>query len=276
MLLRSLFILLCSITLQIPVVGYAAEPLSVYFVDVGQGDATLLHQPGKCSILVDAGPADAAPRLATLLHDRGIRSLDYLVVTHPHPDHFGGVPELMKSVLIREISDNGDANPEDPAFANYSRQVYDIPYSVVAQGDSWQCGDLEVEVLHPTYSYSGGGNFNNRSLALSIRYNDFRLALMGDVAAAGEKELLKYNSLGQAMVVKLGHHGAADGTSIPLLERLRPRVAVISVGRNNRIQAPAPAVLGRLAEFNVRTYRTDIDGTIHLKVAENGNIRVRP
>lgn len=263
---------------SIPLAADAEEMMvSIYYIDVGQGDATLLHQPGKCTMLVDAGPPEAGHVVNKILRMVGIETLDYVVITHPHKDHFGGLRAVASAVGISELSDNGDMNPGEKGFDEYSQLQDSLPYSVLSQGDSWQCGDLTVEVLHPSAGYSSGdGDYNNRSMALSVRYNSFGLLLMGDVAGQGEKEMLRTSSIPQSSVIQLAHHGASDGTSMELLDRVRPRLAVVSVGRTNDIQAPAPVVLGRLAERNIRTFRTDLEGTVHMKVAPNGNIRIKP
>lgn len=262
-----------GLILGAPVAVMGAEGFSAWFVDVGQGAATLLHQPGKCAMLVDAGPIGSGTRLNRLFEREGVERLDYVIITHPHQDHYGGLKSIARKMPIREFSDNGDVNSEERGFQDYSQLQYDLPYSVIGAGDSWMCGDLAVDVLHPAAEYDSGKDYNSRSLALNVSYRGFSLLLMGDVAGPGEKQMLRESPVPLASVIQLGHHGAEDSTSFELLKRVRPTIAVISVGPNN-IGAPSPGVLGRLAENKIRAFRTDIEGTVRLRVAENGNFRV--
>jgi competence protein ComEC len=253
----------------------SGESLTVYFTDVGKGGATLLHQPGKCAMLVDAGPVESTQELLTMLDEADVKVLDFVVVTHPHKENFGGLPSVSKKVKIRELSDNGDMNEGENGFEAYSKLQFNLPYSVLAKGDSWRCGDMGIEVVHPSASYDTGGDYNSRSLALMIHYNSFRLLLLGDVSASGEEKLLRSKEDLKAMVLQLGYHGAESTTARELLERVDPKIAIVSVGSSDNA-AQAQEVLDGLGERNVRTFRTDQEGTIQLRVAENGNIRIKP
>jgi competence protein ComEC len=254
----------------------SGESLTVYFTDVGKGGATLLHQPGKCAMLVDAGPAESSEELLTVLDQAEVKVLDFVVVTHPHKGNFGGLPSVSKKVKIRELSDNGDMNEEEKGFDAYSKLQFNLPYSVLAKGDSWRCGDMGIEVVHPSASYDSGENYNSRSLALMINYNSFRLLLLGGVSDSGEKKLLRSKEDLQAMVLQIGSNGTDSATIHELLERVDPKIAIVSVGNSESIEVQAQEVLKGLGEKNVRIFRTDQEGTIQLRVAENGNIRVKP
>lgn len=256
--------------------GYgASKPLTVSFVNVGQGSATFLHQPGKCAMLVDAGPASQGESLRKVLQQAGVSKLDYVVITHPHPDHYVGLQIIAGDVQIKEFSDNGDPGKEGEGYADYRELQSDLPYSVLASGDSWQCGDIKIDVLHPPPAFVGDSeDANHRSLVLRVSFNTFRMLLMGDVAGLGEEELLRGTEDLRAMVMTVAHHGAADATSDALLARVKPQLAIISVGRDNSIGAPDAAVLQRLTEHNVHTFRTDESGTLQIQVQADGSMRL--
>lgn len=253
----------------------ASDPVSISFVNVGQGSATFFHQPGKCDMLIDAGPASQGESLRGVLQKAGVKTLDYVVISHPHPDHYVGLQIILSDIKIKELSDNGDPGKDSEGFADYRELQSELPYSVLAAGDSWQCGDLNIDVLHPPAAYIGDTeDVNVRSLVLRVSYNSFKLLMMGDLAGKGEEELLRSKEDLRATVMTIGHHGAADATSRALLERVQPKLAVISVGEVNDIFAPAPSVLQRLAEFDVHTFRTDQNGTVQLRVQKDGSIRL--
>jgi len=268
----SLF-LLAAICLTVNNALAADAPLDIYFVDVGHGNATLFYQPGQCAMLVDAGPAEQGENLRELLGKYKIKTLDYMVVTSPAPEYYFGLNIILSDVTIKELSDNGD--PGRSGFAEYRQLQERIPYSVVAAGDSWQCGDVKVNVVNPPVDIADSPDKRGRSLALMIGFGRFKMLMMNDLAGRGERELLARQSDLQATVLTVGNHGAADGTSNQLLERVHPRMAVISAGRGRRQpDLPAPSVVSRIQEANIHLYTTSRSGTIHLKVQPDGSARL--
>ena len=270
--MRLLFLLLTAICLAASNAFAFGEPLDIHFVDVGHGNATLFYQPGRCAMLVDAGPAEQGENLRELLGRYKIKTLDYMVVTSPAPEYYFGLNIILSDVAIKELSDNGD--PGRDGFAEYRQLQERIPYSVVAAGDSWQCGDVKVKVLNPPVDIEDSPDKRVRSLALMIGFGGFKMLMMNDLAGRGERELLKRESDLQAMVLTIGNHGAADGTSSQLLAQVRPRMAVISAGRDRKLDLPAQSVVNRIEEANIHPYITSRNGTIHLKVQPDGSARL--
>ncbi|HBT97412.1 MAG TPA: hypothetical protein DEB25_07180 [Desulfobulbaceae bacterium] len=250
------------------------EPLDIYFVDVGHGNATLFYQPGQCAMLVDAGPAEQGENLRALLERNKIKTLDYMVVTSPAPEYYFGLNIILSDVAIKELSDNGDPGRDSDGFSEYRQLQERIPYSVVAAGDSWQCGDVKVKVLNPPVDIEDSPDKRSRSLALMIGFSRFKMLMMNDLAGRGERELLERQADLQAMVLTVGNHGAGDSTSGQLLARVRPRMAVISAGRDRRLGFPADSVVRRIEEAGVHLYTTSQSGTVHLRVQPNGGARL--
>ena len=263
-------------TLSGSVVEAGAGILDIYFIDVGQGDATLIHQPGKCAILVDAGSFGKVGSVLDLLEKKGISKLDYAIVTHPHEDHFGGIKPVAEKVAISQLIDNGKESFKEIGFENYQGLKSAIPYSTMRAGDSFICGDLRVNALHPANDYDTGKNTNDSSLALHLKYHDFTLLLMGDVSGDGEQAMLETTEVPGASIIQLGHHGALDSTSAELLIRVEPELAIISVSEPNGIGAPADVVLDRLDEHKISVLRTDHEGTVHIGVQPDGTFTVIP
>ncbi len=273
---KGVLLVMSLLTLSGSAVGAGTEVLDIYFIDVGQGDSTLIHQPGKCAVLVDAGSARKAHSVLDLLQDNAISTLDYAIVTHPHEDHFGGMRMVLEKAMIAQLVDNGKERFEEIGFEEYQKLKSELSYSTMIAGDSFACGDIRVDVLHPAKAYITPKNANDSSLALRITYHDFTLLLMGDVSGDGERSMLEDGEVPEASIIQLGHHGAEDSTSAELLTRVKPEVAIISVSEPNGIGAPANVVLDRLQEYRMRVFRTDHEGTIHATVRPDGTFTVIP
>lgn len=239
--------------------------LTVTAIDVGQGDAFLVESPGA-RMLVDAGGDDTAARW---LAANGRARLDLIVVTHPHLDHVGGVPDVLRrsrvdAVWYRPL-------PTDlPQAAEVLDVAVDlgVPVRAPVAGDLAVVGDLIVEVLGPPpgrpYRWSGS-ELNDSSIVLRVTWQDRRVLLTGDVEHAAQSHLLEAPDRLAAELVTVPHHGAA--TSDPdFLAALGARVAVIGVGADNRHGHPHPDTLATLEVLGVEVYRTDRDGTIRVPV----------
>jgi competence protein ComEC len=239
--------------------------LRISVLDVGQGDAILLQPAGAPPVLVDSGPP--GEDLAGQLEDAGVDRLGALVLTHDQSDHAGGLGEVLGSVPVGRL-----------LFAAIGRRTLvearagGIPARRLARGDALHTGRLSLEVLWPPIELLGGSlaaeDPNALSLVLLARWRSFSMLLTGD----SEAESVPLDP-GPVDVLKVAHHGSEDTGLTALLDRTRPRLAVISVGEDNPFGHPTPATLATLAEHGVATLRTDRDGTVVLDVV-GGSIRV--
>ncbi|HEX8745473.1 MAG TPA: ComEC/Rec2 family competence protein [Thermoleophilaceae bacterium] len=245
--------------------GPAAPPedLTVSFLDVGQGDATLIQDGAGAAVLFDAGPPEA--RTYRLLRRAGVRRLALVVATHASRDHHGGLEEVLERVPTAAILDGGDGT-RDPAFAAAiaaarRRGVRRIaPYA----GQALRAGRLRIRVLGPPPRPPGPPpeDPNPRALAALVSAGSFDLFLSGD---AESDALLAYD-LPPVEAMKVSHHGSADPGLPDLLDRLRPQVAAIEVGEGNPYGHPAPSTLAALHAQVPHVRRTDRDGTVRLTV----------
>lgn len=241
----------------------------IHFINVGEGDSILLEIEGK-SALIDTGNLVSGPRLVKYLKEKGIEKLDYLILTHPHPDHIGGVFFILPALKVEKIYDNG----QDLAGVRKSGAIYrwyeDLVrkrknYAVLISGDSLSLGSLTLEVLWPPEAPTSS-DFNAFSLLIMVKGGGFSCLLTGDLTAAGERELLKREVNLKADLLKVGHHGAEDATSEEFLEAVSPAIAVISVDKDNFWGYPSARVLERLKKAGVKVYRTDREGDIVLSI----------
>lgn len=245
--------------------------LRVSFLDVGQGDATLV-QDGARAILVDAGPPDG-PIVDRLAHE-GVSRLDALVITHAQADHEGGAPAVLRRFPVRLVLD-GAAGAPVPGHAAVLEAALQTRARVLAPdaGQALKAGRVELDVLWPhaeSFPLHAQEDPNQRAIVAVVRVPGLRMLLTADA----ESDVTGPLDLPPVDVLKVAHHGSADPGLPALLARLRPRVAVIEVGRHNSYGHPAPQALEALRAVP-RVMRTDRDGTVRLK-EEGGRLTLEP
>ena len=261
--------------LFLPIVPLAKEfdELQIHVIDVDDGDAMVLHQPDSCSILIDAGKFFDASRIAITLNELGVRTLDMVIITHPHNDHFGGLFEILPEFSATKFFDNGYEMERHIRFGEYKKLSALQPYSALSYGDKVQCGNVTIKVLnHPLYQ-TPVTNVNDTSLVLMISYEDFRLIHMADLEHNGEEKLLEANDDLKANIIKVGHHGMKDASSKALLTRVSPDYAVISSsGECSDTYGCSldEIVLKLLTDLGISYSRTDQNGNIEIIVNQDG------
>ena len=245
--------------------------LRVSFVDVGQGDAALIDLPDGSLALVDTGQGGRHPasrELRALLSARRRSRIDVLVITHGHPDHYGGLGELLDEVAVGEIWVNGQLLVEERDGAMETLLSKALDRGIRLQFPSELCatthefGGAEIEVLWPCPRYDPRLDLNDNSMTLRLSYGRHSFLLTGDLEAEAERALLAQGRVLSADVLKVAHHGSRTSTSKRFLMAVRPALAVISSGAGNRYGHPSPIVLGRLRDAGVDVLRTDRGGGV--------------
>ncbi|MDP2711648.1 MAG: ComEC/Rec2 family competence protein, partial [Solirubrobacteraceae bacterium] len=245
----------------------APRDLTISFLDVGQGDATLI-QHRATAVLVDTGPPDG-PVLARL-RAAGVKRLDVLVLTHDALDHGGAAAAVLDALPVGLVLDGEEATPR--AKARGLAAARRIRRLASDAGQVLRAGSLELRVLWPrrTPAATPGADPNDRSTVLHVRHGSFDLLLTGDA----ESDVLGGLSLPVVEALKVAHHGSDDPGLPALLRRLRPQAAVIPVGARNGYGHPTPSTLAALRDAAVPIVRrTDRDGTVRLTVRD-GQIHV--
>lgn len=239
--------------------------MTVSFIDVGQGDCTLVYSPDNGVILVDSGEADKAQTVINYLKSLGIETIDYCVVTHPHSDHMGSMAQIMsefniENLIIPELSEINI--PTTKTYENFLLSAEENADEIIpAQaGTTYSVGDIALSVLGPV---SQNEELNNMSVVVKVEYKESSFLITGDCSFDEEDELMEndYNAL-ESDVIKIGHHGSSGSTSADWLEAVNPQIGVISVGNGNSYGHPTKTVLDRLDDFDVEYYRTDVVGTV--------------
>ncbi len=238
--------------------------LRITALDVGQGDATLLQAGGR-TVLVDSGPPDAP--LPRRLHDAGVARLDVLVGTHAQADHIGGAGAVLRALPVGLVLDGRDGVRERHGTEMArAAAAGNVRLAAPQAGDALRLGGLELRVLWPPPRPAGaaaGADPNDRAIVILARLGATRVLLTADA----ESNVLGRLALGPVDVLKVSHHGSADPGLPALLARLRPRVALIEVGRGNDYGHPTAQALGALQAAGVRVLRTDRDGTVRVEGA---------
>lgn len=258
------------------------ETLRLTHLDVGQGDSTVIEFPGGPLWLIDGGgliasPVDVGERTVVPALVNARRSPDVVVLSHPHPDHYGGLLAVLRDAPPRELWDTGQGEHEgyQGAYAELLARARARGVRVRRPDElcgSHTVGRAVVQVLAPCPGPNGDRGPNDNSFVLRVVFGDDAALLTGDAEHELEEELVRsVGALGlRAEVLKVAHHGSRTSTTRAFLDAVAPRVAVVSAGHRNRFGHPHPRTLATLAAAGVEVRRTDLLGTQREESGGNG------
>ena len=247
--------------------------LRIDFLDVGQGDAALIEFPSGEKILIDAGPKtfsyDAGERVvAPFLRRRGISAIDAVVVTHPHSDHLGGVPYLIRHFAVKWVID-ASQRAQSELYYDYESLISNRRHIVKAGMQLAESPNVRLYTLHPTDSFldvdstDGYDHLNNTSVVLKLVYGSTSFLLVGDAEIPVEHHLDSvYESFLKCDVLKAGHHGSSTSSSAEFLANAAPKEVLVSVGKFNKFRHPSPKVIQRFKDLGIKIHRTDEEGAV--------------
>lgn len=244
---------------DIPFSNEQKDLLTVTFLDVGQGDAAVLQCGGQ-AMMIDGGKAKASSYIYSWLKKNQISHLDVMVATHTDADHIGGLSGALNYAKVGTAYCplTSGTTKTFQSFVKYlKKQGKSI--TVPKAGDEFSLGGAQVRILGPTDPQAEG---NNSSIVLKVTFGDTSFLFTGDAERDEEQELLESGYDLESTVLKVGHHGSDTSTSYLFLRTVNPQYAVISVGADNTYGHPTETVLSRLRDADVKTYRTDLQGTI--------------
>lgn len=268
-----------------PILNSKVQDLEINFIDVGQGDSTLIRVNDK-SILIDGGgsafesESDVGEMtLLPFLLDRGLISIDYVIVSHFDADHYKGLIYVIENLKINNvvISTLGQESNDFNEFLDLVRKN-NINILEVKMGDILKVGNAKIEILHPNREQINDNVKNNNALVFKFIWNDFSILFTGDIEEVAEEKILSIykNNLEklQSTVLKVAHHGSKTSSTNSFLEAVNPQIALIGVGKNNKFGHPNQGVIDRLNNLNCKIYRTDEMGEISISVNKKHKIRV--
>lgn len=242
--------------------------LEIHFIDVGQGDAALILCDGH-AMLIDGGTPKNSNRLFTYLRKHQVDSLDYIIATHPHDDHVGGLAGALNAALAQNAF-CCVTQAEGRAFASFLKYLdqQGIALTVPKPGERFALGSAVFTILGPLRENS---EMNDNSLVIRLQYGDFSALFTGDAEASEENDLLSSGAELQSNLLKVGHHGSANASTEAFLDAVQPEISVISCGKENEYGHPAEQVLNRLRRVGSEILRTDQSGDIIVSVQPDGS-----
>lgn len=272
---------ICSLVLVF--VPFSARQFQMTMLDVGQGDAIFLHSAAGQNILLDGGSTSVSKvgtyRILPFLKCSGVRTVDYMILTHGDEDHVNGLLEVLresgeggpvvKQLAVPDISDQEEGNRPIIALA----QKKGIPVVYLSEGVAMQSGELSLTCLNPVKNFQAE-SANAGSITISLQYKKFSCLLTGDLEGEGEEHVRtllecargKYRLPASYTMLKVAHHGSKNSTSQEFLELVQPSLALISCGRKNRYGHPHPELMKRLEDTQCKIFRTDQTGAVYICV----------
>ena len=233
--------------------------LEVHFIDVGQGDSTLLLTDGH-AMLIDCGDTDHGTAVQNYLKKQGIERLDYLILTHPDADHIGGAPVIITKFDIGSIY-MSDYVKETRTYENVIEAIEyrNYSWSTPVPGNTLKLGTAEITFLAPVKTYDDP---NNSSIALIVRNGENSFLFSGDAEETAEKDILEFGANMDIDVYQAGHHGSRTSSSESFIECMSPTFSVISCDEGNDYGHPHAETLNRLRSMGIQVFRTDEQGSI--------------
>lgn len=234
--------------------------LKVHYINVGQGDSILIQQDSK-NMLIDAGPNSAETTVVDYLKSKGVTKLDYVIGTHPHEDHIGGLDKVIDSFEIGQVfMPKVTANTQ--TFKSVATAINNkgLKITVPKVGDSYDLGNASWNILSPeNASYD---NLNNYSVVTRLQFGNNSFIFTGDAESISEGEILQKQLDISGDVLKIGHHGSNTSTSDNFLTKVNPKYAVLSVAKENSYGHPHSSIMSKLKSKGIQVYRTDENETI--------------
>ena len=242
--------------------------LKIYYLDVGQADSILIDSNNEY-MLIDGGNNNDGPLLVKYFQELGIKDIKYIVGTHPHEDHIGGIDEVINNFNINQIF-IPDAITTTKTFEDLldSIERKNLTFTVPTINNTYTLGETTIKII---YTGTDTSDLNNSSIIIKLTYKKTSYLFTGDATNITEKKILNKDI--KSDVLKIGHHGSKYSSTENFIKKVNPKYAIISVGKGNKYGHPNIETINLLNKYNIKTYRTDELGTI-LLTSDGNNIEI--
>lgn len=289
---KNILVIVILFTILVNSIIYVTDKnIKICFVDVGQGDCTLIQTSGRKNVLIDGGGSEfgsfdvGESTLLPYLLDRGITKIDYMMISHFDSDHIGGLFYIMENLRVDNIiiSKQGESSENLKKFieilqSNNRGSKNKTNIILVKKGDNIKIDNSSYfEILFPEEELINDNILNNNSIVAKFVSNNFKMLFTGDIEEIAENrlcELYKSTNKLQADIIKVAHHGSKTSSTLNFLELVKPKIALIGVGENNNFGHPNDAVLKRIKDLGAHIYRTDQMGEISIVIGNRGNVKI--
>jgi beta-lactamase superfamily II metal-dependent hydrolase len=249
-----------------PPASTGGDPLTVAFLDIGQGDSILIRSPNGTTMLIDGGNSnrDASDVIIPKLREWGADRLNVMVATHPDADHIGGLPAVLENFSVETVALTGQVHTTQ-VYERFLTDIRNLNIDAIRVRTGTAIpfdAAVQLEVLGPDDSLVVEGDNNNASIVIKLTYGQVSFLFTGDAEADEEASILASGADVRSTILKAGHHGSRSSTGQAFLAAVDPQLAIISAGDGNRYGHPHQEVLDRLNAAGVQIYRTDQSGTI--------------
>lgn len=282
---KKVRLIIIIIILSFSVIYCIPKKLKIHFIDVGQGDSSLIITPQKKTILIDGGGSSNSDfdvgksTLIPYILDRGFTSIDIVIISHFDQDHVGAIFTLLQELRVGRvyISKQAENSENYEKFLKIISEKNIKVYEVMAGNKIHVEKNLYLDILWPTENLISTNALNNNAMVFNLHYKKFSMLFTGDIEETSEKEILKLCSknkdLLKANILKVAHHGSKTSSTSEFINVVNPKIAVIGVGNNNKFGHPNENVLERLKQLGCKVFRTDLGGEISIEVNRSSKYR---
>ena len=251
--------------------------VEIHFFNVGQGDSILIQTSCKKDILIDGGPDKTVIEKLGKAMPFWDKTIDFIIITHPHSDHISGLIEVIKRYKIKKILYTGVLYDSE-AYAELLRQIKRNEIELVEISKQQELAlnkNLKLKILFPNENLREKNikNLNNTSIVVKLIYDKNSFLFAADAEYEVEQILLDNKTDVNADILKVGHQGASDSSSLKFLQKVKPQIAIISVGENNKFGHPSLRVIRRLEKLGAKVFRSDQNGDIKI-IADGKNYQI--
>lgn len=269
------------------VINLIPQNLKIQFIDVGQGDSSLIITPKNKTILIDGGGSSTSDfdvgesTLIPYILDRGFTKIDIVIISHFDQDHVGGIFSILQELKVGKvyISKQTEKSKNYGKFLEIVNTKNIKVYEVMTGNRIHVEKNLYLDILWPIENQITENALNNNAIVCNLHYRDFSMLFTGDIEEIAEKEILELYSqnknLLKANILKAGHHGSKTSSTSEFINVVKPQIAVIGVGKNNKFGHPNEGVLQRLSDLNCKIFRTDLNGEISIEVNKGSKYKIK-